>query len=268
MVAIDRADDPRLAPFAQIRERDLVRQGDFIAEGVVVIDHLLRAREFAPVAFLVSRHRQEGFARRYVGIAMSAPVYVVEQPVMDTIAGFHVHRGILAQGRRSGAVRGAGTLPDRGTVVVACGLSNHDNMGVIFRNAAAFGVRAIILDAQCCDPLYRKSLRVSVGTVLTVPFWRGGSAEEIVRDLLAADYACMALTPAAEQRLDRWAAPARCALFFGSEGEGLPESVLSQCQGLSIAMSGGLDSLNVAAAAAIALHHVFTTERSAAPDEG
>ncbi|UHD47269.1 RNA methyltransferase [Aureimonas altamirensis] len=257
---IDDADDPRIAAFRDIRERDLVRSGDFIAEGAVVLDHLLTASLFEPLSILVSEHRIGGLLPRLQALGTEqVPILVCPQAVMDRIAGFSVHRGILAHGRRR-----AGRAPDEwlaetaGPVLAAFGISNHDNMGSLFRNAAAFGCAGIMLDETSCDPLYRKAIRVSVGTVLKVPFARFASAGAALDRLESAGYGCVALTPWATVDLAEWAPPDRVALVVGAEGDGLPPEVIARCRGLRIEMAPGLDSLNVATSAAIALHAAFT----------
>lgn len=264
LVLINDADDARLAVFRDIRERDLARRGDFIAEGAVVLDHLLTAPGFEATAILVSQHRLAGLQKRFAGLELAMPVYVAPQAVMDGIAGFSVHRGIVAHGRRR--MPAQAPVPSQlggGPVIVAAGLSNHDNMGALFRNGAAFGASAVMLDARCCDPLYRKSIRVSVGTVLKLPFFRLGAAEDIVAMLQAAGRECVALSPAGVIRLDRWAPRRPVALVLGAEGEGLSPSVMARCTTLAVAMAPGLDSLNVSVAASIALHHLFTMGRGA-----
>ncbi|WP_062207978.1 RNA methyltransferase [Aureimonas sp. AU12] len=256
--------DSRIEPFRCIRDRDLVGRGGFIAEGAVVLDLLLKAERFRPTALLILRNRLAGLEMRIADLPDDVPLYVAEQAVFDAVAGFPVHRGILAHGetvpmpaddldRHLAAIAREG-----GQVVVACGIANHDNMGAIFRNAAAFGAGAVLLDGQACDPLYRKAIRVSVGTVLTVPFWRAGEPGAIRERLSAAGFECLALSPAGERRLDEIREPRPRALFLGTEGEGLAERFLQDCRSLRIAMAPGLDSLNVATAAAIALHHFFS----------
>ncbi len=167
--------DPRVEAFLNVRDRDLVgRQGLFMAEGEVVLRHLLGSPRCEPVAFLVAAPRAGKFADTVARAACAAPVYVAEPAVMDAIVGFHIHRGLLGLGRMrpAGADEVLGGLGDPATVVAVHGVGNHDNMGGIFRNAAAFGADAVVLDAGCCDPLYRKALRVSVGAALVTPFAR------------------------------------------------------------------------------------------------
>src|SRR5690606_58021 len=126
------------------------------------------------------------------------PVYCVPQAVMDAVAGFHVHRGILAVGRRKAAPSPAGLLaglPDRALVAVLCGISNHDNVGSIFRNAAAFEADCVLMDETCCNPLYRKAIRVSVGATLKVPYARQGSIDDIIAALVEEKFEIWALSP-------------------------------------------------------------------------
>ena len=186
------------------------------------------------------------------------PIYIAAQDVMDQIAGFAIHRGMLALGDR-GKGRAATSLldgaPPDAVVVVAVGIGNHDNMGAIFRNAAAFGAHAVLLDETSCDPLYRKALRVSVGAALTVPFARV-AASNLPALLAAHGFAALALTPAGEARLDSLRPSGRVALLLGSEGPGLPPSLLAASQRVRIDMQPDFDSLNVATAGAIALHHL------------
>ena len=116
---------------------------------------------------------------------------------MDAVVGFHIHRGVLAAGRRAEPTAEAllADLPAQALVVGLCGIANHDNMGGLFRNAAAFGADAVLIDDDCCDPLYRKAIRVSVGAALTTPFARAGSAAELADRLVAAGFEVLALSP-------------------------------------------------------------------------
>jgi tRNA G18 (ribose-2'-O)-methylase SpoU len=126
------------------------------------------------------------------------PVYLVEQAVLDTVAGFHLHRGVLAIGRKPDPMSARRCCPRwrAGRVVlVLCGIANHDNMGGIFRNAAAFGVDGVILDSDCCDPLYRKAIRVSVGATLSVPTAWLARDEDIASLLERHGFEALALSP-------------------------------------------------------------------------
>lgn len=182
-----------------------------------------------------------------------APVHVASQAVLDAIAGFPLHRGILALGERAAEPPPAELLAGlgpRALVLALHGIANHDNMGGIFRNAAAFGVDAVLLDPTCCDPLYRKALRVSVGGVLKVPFTR---SSDLLGDLAGLEV--IALSPAGGETLSELKRPDRAALLLGAEGSGLPDALLARCRTVRIPMSGGFDSLNVATTSGIALHH-------------
>lgn len=266
-VPIDDAGDPRIAGFVSIRERDLTgRDGLFIAEGTVVLRMLggAQAREngFAAEAILLLESRLAGVAEVLAAFPETVPVYVAAAPVFDAIAGFNMHRGVLALGRKPAAgVAEAllGRLPETSLVLAGCGLSNHDNVGSIFRNAAAFGADAVFLDETSCDPLYRKAIRVSVGSVLSVPFSRSLSAEAMLRGLAEAGYEIWGLSPRGAVPLGEIPAARRIALVLGTEGEGLPESILSSFRTARIPQRPGLDSLNVATASGIALYQIALT---------
>ena len=250
--------DARLDAFRNIRERDLTgRDGLFVAEGKVVLSVLLRSQWFEPVSIAVLESRLAGLAGMLETAGAQLPVYSVSQSVLDTIAGFHMHRGILAIARRKPALPPSGlmTFGDNALVVVASGISNHDNIGAIFRNAAAFEADALVLDAQCCNPLYRKSIRVSVGAALQVPFEHGGTLETCVKRLADTGFHIAALSPAGTKPVTELPKSGKRALILGSEGHGLPSTMLERLTAWSIPMSNSFDSLNVAAASAIALFH-------------
>jgi tRNA G18 (ribose-2'-O)-methylase SpoU len=178
---------------------------------------------------------------------------------MDSIVGFPIHRGILALGRKR-PLPDAGALLSatgaRAIVVVLFGIANHDNMGGIFRNAAAFGAAGVLLHGNCCDPLYRKAIRVSVGAALTVPFARLAPETDAI-DLLAGHrFTALALSPVGSQPLHAAARAGRVAVLLGAEGPGLPAEILARADSVRIEMAGMLDSLNVATASGIVLHHL------------
>lgn len=260
VIRIDDPEDPRIAGFRDIRERDLTgRQGLFVAEGEVVLNVLMSARSRCqPVALFLDEKRVEALAGLVARAAETVPVYVAPQPILDAIAGFHLHRGILALGRKpppAGLAVCLAPLGPDAVVVAASGIGNHDNMGGLFRNAAAFGAGAVLLDRTCCDPFYRKAIRVSVGAVLRTPMVTGLEAMAMIDGLEQAGFTVMALTPGAETPLDRMPRGGRVALMLGPEGPGLPAHVIARCRPVGIPMSGGFDSLNVAVASGIALHH-------------
>ena len=264
VIRIDHPDDPRIAGFRDIRERDLTgRLGLFVAEGEVVLNVLTSPQALCrPVALLLDQKRAEGLAGLIGRVAPDTPVYVADQPILDAIAGFHLHRGILALGRKPEPLTMDQVLAPLGAdavVVAACGIGNHDNMGGLFRNAAAFGAGAVLLDQTCCDPFYRKAIRVSVGAVLRTPMVTGLDPDDIIDGLERAGFAVLALTPGAETSLDRMPRGGRVALMLGPEGTGLGAEVIARCRPVGIPMSGGFDSLNVSVASGIALHH-FTRQ--------
>jgi tRNA G18 (ribose-2'-O)-methylase SpoU len=254
------ADDPRIADYRDVREKDLVgRQGRFIAEGSVVLRSLLDSPLARPVSVLVAEARVSGVSGLLGRVGPETPVFVATQDVMDRIVGFPIHRGILALGV-------AGPRPDvpalleglgrEALVMALCGISNHDNMGGLFRNAAAFGADAVLLDTACCDPFYRKALRVSVGGVLRVPQARLGQDEDLVKVLQEQGFRVLALSPSGARDLSGVRGGGRTAVLFGAEGPGLAPEVLSRCETLRIPMSAGFDSLNVATTSGIVLHHL------------
>jgi tRNA G18 (ribose-2'-O)-methylase SpoU len=263
-IRIGNPEDPRIAEFKAIRDRDLTRgEGRFIAEGTVVLRMLARAhtasRDFVAEKVLLLENRVSGVSDILANLPPEVPVYVASAQVLDQIAGFHLHRGVLALGRRIATTTHAellGKLPVDALVVSAFGISNHDNIGSIFRNAAAFGADAVLLDDACCDPLYRKALRVSVGTVLSVPYVRAGSMVEILSALDQAGFAVWGLSPGGQLEVGQIPASRRMALITGTEGEGLPASILSRVRTARIAQAPGLDSLNAATATGIALYTI------------
>lgn len=271
LVTIHDPADPRVEPFLNVRDRDLVgRQGLFMAEGEVVLRHLIASPRCEPVAFLVAAPRAARFAELAAGAQTDAPVYVADPAVMDAIVGFHIHRGLLGLGRMrpSGLEDVLGGLGPRATVVAVQGVGNHDNMGGIFRNAAAFGADAVVIDAGCCDPLYRKALRVSVGAALVTPFARLGPSEDIVGVLQRARLEILSLSPSGAEALTEVAPAARTALLLGAEGPGLPPAVLARTRSVRIPMATGFDSLNVATTSGVVLHHLAARRaKEPAPSE-
>lgn len=254
---IDDPNDIRLSPYRDIREKDLVgRQQRFIAEGKVVLNVLFSSSaRFETESLLVLENRLAGLGEQLSQLPSEVPVYSVPQTVMDAVAGFHVHRGILAVGRRKtppSLQAMLDTLPAKSLVVVLCGISNHDNVGSIFRNAAAFEADCVLMDDTCCDPLYRKAIRVSVGATLKVPYFHGGSIDEIIAALGDADFNLLALSPSSSLSVYDATKYGRQALLLGTEGEGLPPRLLG-LQTARIPMSTAFDSLNVATASGIAL---------------
>jgi tRNA G18 (ribose-2'-O)-methylase SpoU len=244
------ADDPRVAPYMNVRERDLVgREGRFIAEGVNVVRVLVSPRSlYRAESVLVSERREELAAE--LGIPDDVPVYSLAQADMDRLAGFPIHRGVLALGRRGEAPGDAVRPP---LVVALMGLVNHDNVGGVFRNAAAFGAGLVVMDDVTCDQLYRKAIRVSVGGALIVPARRFPDATSMLQWLADAGYDVLALSPRGKERMAEVRAEGPAAILLGPEGPGLPEELLARLRTARIPMSPDFDSLNVSVACGIAL---------------
>ena len=260
--------DPRVADYLAVRERDLVgREGRFVAEGAVVLEKLVAAGRHPVRSILVAEHRLAALVERLPDLAPDVPVYAAGQAVMDAIVGFPIHRGVLAVGERAEVSTEAlmEALPARALVVGLMGIANHDNMGGLFRNAAAFGADAVLLADGCCDPLYRKAIRVSVGAALTLPFATLSPGGDLPGLLASRGFEILALSPMGGLTLSEVAPAARQAALFGAEGPGLPEAVLARCRTVRIPMAGGFDSLNVATTAGIVLHHLAGLRRADLP---
>lgn len=253
--------DPRIAAYRDIKDRDLGRHSRFIVEGTIALEKLIRASRFAPHSLLIAEGRRAPLAPLLEYLAPTIPIYVAAQPVMDAITGFHIHRGVLALARRTDSPTAAELIaqlpPGAATVLAVVGLSNHDNVGACFRNAAALGAQAVLLDETSCDPLYRKAIRVSSGASLSLPFAHTGNGVQMLEALAAAGFTSWALTPSGGEALHTLDPPERLALVLGAEGPGLPDAILARNRRVSIPMAGGMDSLNVATAGAVALAHVF-----------
>ena len=255
IVEVTSADDPALEPYAHIRERDLRgREGLFIAESEVVVRVMIARSRFRVRSLLLERRRVAALEDVLVKLSDSVSVYVVEQAVMDAVTGFSIHRGVLALGERAD-VDATTLLAAEGPFVALVGLTNHDNVGGVFRNAGAFGASAVLLDEETCDPLYRKAIRVSAGAALVVPFARAASAHALLDLFAANDIEAIALTPRGEERIDALPPRRRRALILGTEGRGLPDHVLARARRVRID-APGLDSLNVAVTSGIALYEI------------
>jgi tRNA G18 (ribose-2'-O)-methylase SpoU len=260
LIPIHDPDDPRIEPYRQVRERDLVgRQGGFIAEGEVVLAKTVAGGRHTLESVLLDEKRVSALRPILDALPPGVPIYTARPSVMDAVVGFHIHRGILAVGRRAPACKAEdllASLPARALTLVLFGIGNHDNMGGLFRNAAAFGVGAVLLGPDCCDPLYRKAIRVSVGAALTTPFAWLEPGDDPVALLLRHDFEPLGLSPAGAESLRAITRPARAAVILGAEGPGLPVALMERIRTVAIPMSGGFDSLNVAVAGGIVLHHL------------
>ena len=260
-LTISSATDERIADYCDVRERDLTgREGKFMIESMFVLDTALRQNRYEIDSILITAGKAEKL-KHHIALAKArgSKVYLASQDVMDAIAGFHIHRGVLAIGKRPIKLpldAGLAGLASETTVLLGVGLSNHDNVGALFRNAAAFGVGMVLLDEDSCDPLYRKAIRVSAGHVLTTPFHHGDTADEIINALEAHGFTLIAMTPGADRDIRQQKPRERVALVLGAEGPGLPPHILARLPCARIPMAPGVDSLNVATAAAVALSHI------------
>ena len=256
-IRIDDAGDPRLADYRGLTDTALRRVAEpagglYIAESAKVISRAVAAGH-RPRSLLV----QEKWVDDVTALAGDAPVYVVPDTVAEQVTGFAVHRGALAAMHRPAERDPARLLADARTVVVLEDIVDHTNVGAAFRAAAALGADAVLVSPRCGDPLYRRSVRVSMGTVFQVP-WARLPEWDAARSLFVdAGVHLAALALAADAvSLDEFAAarPARLAVLMGSEGDGLSAAALAAADTVvTIPMSGGVDSLNVASAAAVAL---------------
>jgi tRNA G18 (ribose-2'-O)-methylase SpoU len=244
--------DPRLDDFRNLMDADVRpdRRGIVIAEGVNVVQRLA-ASPYSVRAVVGVPARID--ALRPVLEPLQVPVFSVDKWLLSEVVGFRVTRGVLASADRPAPLDAADLVRTARRVAVLEGLNDFENLGALFRNAAAFGVEAVLLDARCADPLYRRSVRVSMGHVLRVPFavlpdpWP--AALEVLRE-----FTLLALTPdLSAVALRDVAVPERWAVLLGAEGPGLSADALDAAdQRVRIPMAGGVDSLNVATAAAVA----------------
>ena len=256
--------DPRLGDYRDLRDVELRKhlesdEGLFIAEGEKVVRRAVEAG-FEPRSFLMAPRWLAGLDD--VLAPSDAPCYVVSEELAERVTGFHVHRGALASLHRRPLPSVPLVLAGARTVVVLEDVVDHTNVGAIFRSAAALGVDAILLSPRCADPLYRRAVKVAMGSVFTMPYARLGSADgpgwyDAVAALSEAGFTTVALTPAddAVEVEQAVAGRDRVALVVGTEGHGLSRRWMDSADVRAvIPMAGGIDSLNVAAATAVACY--------------
>jgi tRNA G18 (ribose-2'-O)-methylase SpoU len=261
-ISIDDGNDPRLDDFRDLSTADRRPdrpggRGLVIAEGTVVVERLLRSR-YPVRALLGVDQRIHELAGRLADV--DAPAYVTSAQTMAKVVGFHLNRGVLAVADRPSPPSVQEVLAGACLVAVLEGVGDHENLGALFRNAAALGVDGVLLGAGCSDPLYRRSVRVSMGHVLRLPFATFDSWPDGLGLVRARGFRIAALTPRTDSvclRSLRDTGAGRLALLLGSEGHGLTEEALAAADlTVRIPMVGGIDSLNVATAAAIAFYEV------------
>ena len=283
--------DPALTLFARLNETELLRldeprAGLFVAETLTVIERALSAG-FTPVSLLLEKRLAAGqgasLLQRFFKDYPDVPVHTADEALLSGITGYPLTRGALCAFRRKELPPAESLLTNARRVAVLCDVMNPTNLGAIVRSAAAFGVDAVLLTHGCTDPLYRRAIRVSVGTVFQVPWTFLGKnpaadtapaaaqvsgAAGAVRLLQSRGFFCaaMALTDNSVSVDDPALHSAEmCALFLGSEGPGLPEDAVRACDlTVKLPMANGVDSLNVAAAAAVAFWELTRGSRAAA----
>ena len=268
IIQIEDPDDVRIAEYRNIPDPDLMaRQGLFVAEGRIVVERLLTRSRFETRSVLITQAALAAL-NDVLEPRTDLPVYLVQKPLINTITGFHIHQGCLALGVRSPLRSWMEIAASAQRLIVLEHVSDADNVGSIFRNAAAFHLDGILLGPSCTDPLYRKAIRTSMGASLMLPFAEIGPWPDAINRLQDAGFATIALTPRASAPLIRniatTTAGQRTALVLGHEGAGLSDAVLQACDYQArIPVAPEVDSINVATAAAIALYELQRGEIAA-----
>jgi tRNA G18 (ribose-2'-O)-methylase SpoU len=264
--------DERLADYRNLKEQRLGEDHRrFVAESEMVVRKLL-ASPLRVCSVLLTTPRLTALESALAAAQNEFPIFVVPQAVMDGVAGFHVHRGCLAIAERPQNP----TIPQHARlVVVAVDLVDVDNLGALVRNAAAFGADGILLSPRCADPFYRKAVRTSAGTVFSLPIVRARDWPADLRVLREAHGLSLVGAVLGDRAvsLAEFSPPPRAAILFGSEGPGLDQATQRLCDHLvtiPMAQAPGIDSLNVATAAAVFLYHVTqsATRPHATPRDG
>ncbi|MGH3315779.1 MAG: TrmH family RNA methyltransferase [Nocardioidaceae bacterium] len=259
LVEVDDPRDPRLADYVDLRDVTLrksleAEHGLFIAEGEKVVRRAVESGH-AVRSFVMARRWIDGLAD-VLDAAGDAPCYVVSEQVAEEVTGFHVHRGALASLQRRPLPGLDDVVADACSVVVLEDIVDHTNVGAVFRTAAALGIDAVLLSPRCADPLYRRAVKVGMGAVFSVPYARMNDWYDGLESLRRRGFTVVALTPAPDAvPLETAVRADRVALVLGSEGHGLTHRWLTSADvRAQIPMARGVDSLNIAAAAAIACY--------------
>lgn len=262
-IEVDDPEDPRIAVFQGLRDHVLRRRreqpdgdmaGVFVAEGDVVVERGLRAG-YRLQSLLVDAKRTKPLP---AVIDPEVPVYAAGPEVLQRITGYHLHRGVLACFLRRELPSFEQAVAGSTTVAVMEGINNPTNLGVILRCAVGLGIDSYYLDPTCCDPLYRRCGRVSMGEAFATPYARLPAFPDGLEPLREAGFELVALTPGPEaEPIDqlRYGTDDRVALLLGAEGPGLTEATLAACdRRVRIPMAGLVDSINVGSAAAVAFY--------------
>jgi len=259
---IESLDDTRVAPYRNLKDRELARMGGlFLAEGEHVVRRLLASR-FPTESVLLARRRVQEIAPL---VPEHVPVYAAADELVHQIIGFKFHSGVIACGRRvpGPTLEQIVTPRERPLTLVICPeIANAENLGSLIRISAGFGADAMILGEHSCDPFWRQTIRVSMGTVFRLPIVRSDSLLNDLRRLRqdwAVELAATVLGPSAESLVDAGRS-ARLGILFGNEAQGLGEGYVAACdRRVTIPMKLGTDSLNVGVAAGVILYH-FTSQ--------
>ncbi|MCC6125391.1 MAG: RNA methyltransferase [Pirellulales bacterium] len=258
MERIQSLDDPRVAAYRNLPDRTLRGECVFLAEGKLLTERLLESRYEVESVFVSTDYYEEFRRLTPAGV----PLYAAEESLLLAIVGFPFHRGALAVGRRGRPTTLAELLApaDREVqfrLAVCPEITKPENMGLIFRNAAAFGLSGILLGERCCDPFSRRSMRVSMGAVLQMPFYKSDNLNESLKILKdGSDFSLFAavLDPLA-RKLDEVDWPARCGILLGNEMDGLDSATLELCDHrVTIPITERVDSLNLGVAAGICFY--------------
>jgi tRNA G18 (ribose-2'-O)-methylase SpoU len=261
------ANDPRAAAYRDLGDGDLLRtRGLFVGEGRMVVRRIVEDARFAVESLLLNDASLRDLEPSIARLDPSVPVLVCPTAEFAALTGFNIHRGCLALVHRPPPAAPAALIATAKLLVVLEGVTNADNVGGVFRNAAAFDADGVLLSPTTCDPLYRKAIRTSMASVLQVPFARAAADEwpSTIDRLRAGGFVVVAVTPREpSETLAAFAArprPPRVALVVGTEGAGLTPAVEAAADyRVRIAISGRVDSLNLAVATGIALHALTDT---------
>ncbi len=280
LIPVDNLDLPELEPYRNQKDAWLrarhnpevspegatgtgLADGLFMAEGELVVDELIRSPH-GVVSILVASDRVDGLEPLLSRLPSETPIYVGSTSVLEGLLGFRMHRGLLACGRAKPCLTERDLLQTTQILIAAEDLANHDNVGGIFRCVRALGGRnaGVLLSNRCCDPFYRRALRVSIGHALHVPWAWADDWPGCLDRAREAGFAVLALTPGPQTvNLDDFAASlrpgSRVCLLAGAEGPGLTEAAMNRATArVRIPMDAAVDSLNVTVAVALSLHAV------------
>ena len=258
---IECANDARAAAYRDLSDGELLRsRGLFVAEGRLVVRRLLEDLCYTIESLLLNESALRDLEPALGRLDSRVPVLVCRTDAFAQLTGYNIHRGCLALVHRPPPIAMASLIASAARLIVLDGVTNADNVGGVFRNAAAFDADGVLLSPTTCDPLYRKAIRTSMAATLQVPFARAAAQEweRVVEDLRTAGFTVVALTPREpSEPLDLFAArprPPRLALLIGGEGEGLSTAFASAADyRVRIPISNRVDSLNLAVATGIAL---------------